>query len=82
MNGRIDEYGWLYVERGNQLKEQLCPFGPGPGVRCGGWCPHFGEPESGKWAGEPVTYLSICHGTVFKFEELSDDRAFSNPHLP
>ena len=39
MKLKIDENGYLYIERAGKMREQVCPYGCGRG--CGDWCPHF-----------------------------------------
>jgi len=73
---QISERGFLSVKRGNQLKEQFCPFSP-PGdaaypVNCGDWCPLFGEPHV--WENGDI-HIDICHDKTLwcskeKFQDL------------
>ena len=52
LKGRLNDMGFLSVERKDIEKEQLCPFandttndnGDPIDAICGDWCPHFGEP--------------------------------------
>ena len=74
MKGRIDRDGWLYVGRAGYEKAQLCPFGYTGEIRCGDWCPHFGEPAP-VWEGAK-TKIEICHGRCLIFDKrgLTDER--------
>lgn len=80
MEGKITEYGILYVERGNPrkgLKRQECPFisSAEPGTGCGDWCPLFGEPEL-KYVdhyGTPKTVVHVCKAKLV-FKQFTDER--------
>ena len=52
MKIKIDEDGWLWLERAGEMKSQFC-FHDGV-VQCGDWCPAFGEPQT-----EDFGWLSI-----------------------
>lgn len=60
---RIEENGFLRIERAGNLKSQFCPFTIGEEARvndCGDWCPLFGEPNIADES------LEICQGRVLK----------------
>ena len=41
----IDPNGFLQRSRKDKLQPQFCPMAsPNMTIRCGDWCPHFGEP--------------------------------------
>lgn len=41
----IDPNGFLQRSRKDKLTPQFCPVAsPNMTIRCGDWCPHFGEP--------------------------------------
>lgn len=48
MKGKIDKYGNLYIERGDKMKSQSCPFKEKSEhdyfENCNDECPLFGEP--------------------------------------
>jgi hypothetical protein len=73
MNAKIDSNGYLHIERAGKMVGQGCAFGgstPEVGLlRCGDWCPHFGEVDVGR-----ALILNICHGTVLYFGTLTDER--------
>lgn len=79
MKGKIDENGWLNIERAGEMKEQECPFAN----MCGDWCPLFGEPDTtitkiafmgGTLVNEKAeTRLKICRAELL-FDEFSDER--------
>ncbi len=48
MKVKIDEDGWLMLQRQSNMLLQCCPYQDtegGEGPRCGDWCPLFSEPE-------------------------------------
>ena len=72
---RITKNGNLTIARGDDCKEQACPFCSNTESsllkRCGDWCPHFGEPE---YQNNRV-FLSLCAGTTLCTREgLFTDR--------
>ena len=69
MEGKINEFGNLSVERGGKLKGQVCPTQPENS--CGDWCPLFGEPKASPGAVE--WELQICQVNLY-FEEFTDER--------
>jgi hypothetical protein len=86
MKGKIDENGWLWIERAGKLKKQLCPFSNGGDweascgdwcpweASCGDWCPMFGDPYRYTLEkGIPATAIDICQA-VLVFEEFEDER--------
>ena len=46
MNVKINERGFLYVERVGAWNGQYCPYGRIDESQCGDWCPLFGEPRA------------------------------------
>ena len=76
MEGKIDQYGVLWIERAGKMKEQMCPFDSPPDANrtpwsCGDVCPLFGEPwPSNK---SKTKWLSLCH-TEIKFDSFTDER--------
>ena len=44
MKIKIDNNGWLWIERAGKFKAQGCSHG-NEWVPCGDWCPKFGEPK-------------------------------------
>ena len=71
MKGKVDEGGFLHIERAGKYVLQYCPFSSGGevAVKCGHWCPLFGEPRGERCAGEEIK-LDICKKTLF-FSELT-----------
>lgn len=71
MNGGISDGGALVVQRGGQMITQYCPY---TARFCGGWCPHFGEPnqelELASWQIE----LTCGQGRRWRFHGFTDDR--------
>lgn len=77
MKGKIDKDGFLKIQRGDDFKDQACPFRndilqsniiefmPGE-TNCGCWCPLFGEPksESELVAGETILPVSLPSGKI------------------
>jgi len=68
MKIKISTKGFLLIKRDREFKQQLCPkqkiTGTGD-IKCGDWCPLFGEPE------DVVTHrkvklqsLTLCDGTL------------------
>lgn len=64
----IDQEGYLSIKRGNKCRHQFCPkMVPSREqdifMRCGDWCPLFGEPISHEWLPTPKDQemsLEIC----------------------
>lgn len=71
MKAKIDEHGWLLVERAGSWKEQLCPWYGVPDVHCGDWCPLFEEWEGGDEV--PGTVILRC-GRGYGFAVEADER--------
>jgi hypothetical protein len=84
MKGKIDKYGNLYIERGDKMKSQSCPFKEKSEhdyfENCNDECPLFGEPktvaldtlyQSDK---KVETALVICHGKCLVFDQFTDER--------
>jgi hypothetical protein len=80
LKGKITKYGKLEIERpGGASREEggWCLYSETP-VKCGDWCPQFGEPyqSPGPAAVDPKSpwYLLICQGRTLVFESLVDER--------
>jgi len=80
MNGKIDARGWLHIERAGSMKAQECPiFGDArnvDSVRCGDWCPLFGEPEKQETSFPEGCHTTIllCHERELTFDTFTDER--------
>lgn len=81
-NGELG--GFLVVDRPQGTRSQYCHFQEG-NVRCGDWCPLFGEPYHATlyyYEGTPVlstaTSIKICHGKTITFEGFTDERKSEN----
>ena len=75
MKGKIDNQGYLWLERKGVMKRALCPVrklsGSGKAL-CGDYCALFCEPEDST-GGE--IELSLCHTFhIFKKEDFKDER--------
>lgn len=77
MKGRINESGYLEMERGSKMKPQYCPFGKAS-VFCGDKCTLFSEPKTMR---EPsgttentITQIFVCGGIGLTFDEFEDLR--------
>jgi hypothetical protein len=73
MKIKIDEFGSLWIKRGNMMKSTSCPHSAAT-VSCGDWCPLFGEPDKihiddDVWR----CSLGTCDKTLFP-EEIIDER--------
>lgn len=70
MEGKIDSKGFLYINRTEDMKGQVCPvitdYPEHPQQYCGDWCPLFGEPHAGT--------LLICQGRKLIFQRFTDER--------
>jgi len=89
MKGRIDEEGFLEIQRGERIESQMCPFNTDiivtayalgspddlkpGGASCGDWCPLFGEPGKKRAPGD-IIFIDICQGRTLAFEKLEDRR--------
>ena len=83
MKVKIDESGYLHIERHGEMNEQVCPYYPGSRKGCGDWCPHFYRSLSvvemnnyGLYEMQPTNSrkyrflsLGLCNGTVLRMEE-------------
>ena len=72
MNGKIDNKGVLYIERGRFMKKQYCINGG----QCSDNCSHFGEPLEGDQHDKEHDInhcLTLCH-TILEFKEFTDER--------
>jgi len=69
MVGKIDQYGFLFIERGGKMERQDCPYtrhSP-----CGHSCVLFGNPDKIK---DKTTFLSVCNGKVLVSDRFTDER--------
>ena len=72
MKIKINTNGFLLIKRATEFKKQLCPrqkiTGTGD-IKCGDWCPLFGEPENttDKRRKVELQTLTLCHGTLTGF---------------
>lgn len=86
MNGKIDEQGCLWIERGGVWQKQYCMFFTLPDgyeepKMCGHNCPLFGEPKEpslcvyvkDQWK-EGIA-IDICQGRQLIFEQFTDERS-------
>ena len=70
MKGKIDNQGYLVIERAGVMRWQYCPFQKG--IFCSDTCPHFQEPILDK---EGNTHLFLgCGDTTLVFSEFTDER--------
>ena len=79
MKGKIDNNGWLRIERGSKEKLQECPFMQRAFevndiviAPCGDWCPLFEEPEPE--FGTKSVILRICKDKILFFDEFTDEK--------
>lgn len=84
MKIKIDEIGFISIERNGKMRSQCCPFtatSAGGLVNCGDWCPLFGEPEP--FSFDPITgdptdstiELDLCSKTLsINVEDFEDER--------
>lgn len=71
-NGKIDKTGKLWIERAGKMKPQDCPYHPEQGVvRCGDWCPMFGEPNRMEHSGR--IHVEVCR-RLLVFDTFEDER--------
>ena len=79
MEGKIDKHGFLWIKRKGKFVIQACPFTQDE-VKCGHWCPQFGEPQSRKTkidlTGKVIQscHLPICLGKTLVFNKFEDER--------
>lgn len=71
MKGKIDKSGSLQIHRASRMRSQICPHSHFRGVKCGDWCPLFGEPFNPN--SEFNTKLILCNTTLY-FSEFVDER--------
>jgi hypothetical protein len=79
MNGKIDVWGNLHIERSGSMKSQYCPREPSnDGVSsdcpCGDWCPLFCEPSEGEFPYNEKIILDICYFKSLHFDRFDDQR--------
>lgn len=76
MKIKINNNGFLEIERAGIMKQQFCVNAPVSDCRCGDWCPMFGEPELAaevKKTGKKVLYiLTLCKANLFG--DIEDER--------
>lgn len=72
MKGEINGEGKLLIHRGATFRPQMCPFVSGQEMymRCGDWCPQFGEPSINAF---DATHLTICMTRTLVFREGFED---------
>lgn len=78
MTGKIDENGWLHIERGGVMKGQYCHRRE-KHARCGDWCHKFGEPQypigDDEEGPDPdAAQLSLCENDTLLFDHFTDER--------
>lgn len=75
MKGKIDQYGYLSIERAGILRLQYCDTGPKEN-ECGDHCPLFGEVEVDSGGGIVPSGLSlrICQDRILYFDKFADER--------
>jgi hypothetical protein len=76
MKGRIDNAGYLVINRAGKERMQGCPFNSG--AYCGDWCPLFSEPVlegESKYLDSMPGYwvIRLCRKAVI-LEEFDDER--------
>ena len=78
MKGKIDENGYLFIQRGNIPRPQYC-MASYEEFKCGDHCPLFGEIEiqSGGGIVPSGLGLPICQDRILSFDELADERPTS-----
>jgi hypothetical protein len=76
---RISHEGHLYLQRGDRVQQQTCPY---KNLPCGDWCPFFGEVEPERRFANGANglelidnghRLTICEGRVL-VGEITDER--------
>ncbi len=83
MNGKLDDYGYLCIERVDRYRAQECPYACVEHQLCGDWCAKFGEPymEMGMvngdvnsiWGPTGRKAIKVC-GDILVFTEFKDER--------
>lgn len=80
MKGKIDKYGFLYIERANGIYKKIkCPHGSQENF-CGDWCALFGEPDLMKITLIPdvkENSLKLCNKKLY-FDHFTDERKDPN----
>lgn len=83
MNGKIDNWGNLCIERAGQMKVMECRIGGNVPSgyydhfeACNHNCPLFGEPDKQETTFPEGchTTLTICHGVELTFSTFTDER--------
>ena len=64
---KITSRGDLYLMRGKDYREQLCPIATFPKeiASCDDWCPRFKEPE--RFGGD--IFIKLCSNTIHQCKE-------------
>ena len=70
MKGKINNDGYLNIERAGRMRVQYCPWNSPYRNIYGDWCPHFGEIECLDLRIE----LSCGNGRMLCFNEFTDER--------
>ena len=72
MRGKINEDGFLEIQRAGVMGLQVCPvhFPKGDEHFCGEWCPLFREPVTVPGG----TTVRLCNGGEWFFTEFTDER--------
>lgn len=72
MKIKINQQGYLEIERSIVSRKQWCPYSSG-NIQCGDHCPLFHEPVGTK--GEGYISLELCQTMyTIPFAEFSDER--------
>ena len=80
MEARIDESGWISIERGGQWKRQFCPWQPvWNRCYCGDWCPQFSEPDSNEDTGGHSPHIILHCGDGSVRHDLVEDLRNKEP---
>lgn len=81
MKGKLNAQGILHIERAGYMLSQVCPYNnPSnePLIRCGHYCPLFGEPYVDTFDDDYCypygTCLEICGNRRLNFTEFTDER--------
>lgn len=74
MKGKINEHGWLQIQRKIELKLQYCPFSTASSA-CGDYCPLFGELNPPSEFGKTWDLTLHCGARhTWVFDEFEDER--------
>jgi len=77
MQGTINKFGFLKIQRGQGLTIQQCPFRASS--YCGDWCPLFGEPRYDQAVPaysqtRNPCHITICHNRILELDNFTDER--------